>query len=112
MKKTNTFKLLKKNKLGENIPNKNLIISDHHIVKYLNRLYLPKTSTLFTKIPIQDIEYYHIETINYINSWFYANNCLVETFMNMNCKNKLFLKERLKRIKLCKLRKNHISTSN
>ena len=94
---TNNFNILRKNSLGINIPNKNLIISDLHIVKQGNRMYLPRTSNKFKKLPSQEIEFYHIETKNYINDWFTANNLLVETFSSGE--HISHLEERMKRIK-------------
>ena len=99
-KLSNKFNILKKNSLASNVPNKNLIISDLHIVKHNGKIYLPKNSNKFCKLPEQMIEFYHIETEDYINDWFWANNCLVETFTNGE--NKSHLQERMKRLKQMK----------
>ena len=100
-KDTDDFTLLKKNKLGKNNPSKDLVISNLHILKGKdNKLYLPKTSNKFRPLPQQEIEFYHIETDNYNNDWFIANNCLVETFTDG--KSKSHLQERMKRLKQIK----------
>ena len=96
-KTTSRFNILKKNKLGINVPNKDLVISDLHLVKHNGRMYLPDK---FKRLPKQEIEYYHIETANYNTDWFIVNNCIVETFTDGN--NKSHLEERMKRMKRMK----------
>ena len=66
-KYTNQFNILKKNELCKNVPNKDLIISDHHILKHNGKIYLPKTSEKFKRLPRQEIEFYHIVTVDYTN---------------------------------------------
>jgi hypothetical protein len=91
---SNNFNILKKNALGRNVPNKDLIISDDHIVRHEGILYLPRNSNKFKRLPKQEIEYYHIETNDYINDWFIANNCLVETFTKGSNKSNLIERRR------------------
>ena len=105
-KKICTLNILKKNKLGINVPNKDLVISDLHIVKHNGKMYLPLTSSLFKPLPKQEIEFYHIETANYNEDWFYGNNCLVEIYTNG--KNKSHLRERMRRLKKIRHKKTII----
>tara|TARA_B110000208_G_scaffold189770_1_gene252057 strand:- start:755 stop:1375 length:621 start_codon:yes stop_codon:yes gene_type:complete len=104
---TDKFKILKKNKLGINKPNNNLVISQLHIVEHNGKMYLPKNSNKFKNLPKQKILFYNIETDDYINDWFYANNCLVETYCSG--KNPEHLKERLRRLSKCN--KNNYTTN-
>ena len=79
-------------------------------MKHNGKIYLPKTSEKFKRLPRQEIEFYHIETADYTNDWFIANNCLVETFTDGS--DKLHLKQRLKRLLSIKNIKSIKSVNN
>ena len=48
-RRTEKFYICKKNSFKQNVPNKDLTISALHIVKYNNKLFLPKLSKQFKK---------------------------------------------------------------
>lgn len=59
--------LLKKNSLGENLPNEDLIVSGGHMIKVGDDFHLPRNSDLFENIheEVELVEYYNIELDDY-----------------------------------------------
>ncbi len=79
----NELYLIKKNSIGENIPNDDLYISKGHAIKINNKLYHPLHNKLKFAQKINNlsyIEFYHLQLENWITDFLVANNLEVESY--------------------------------
>ena len=78
--------LIKKNAFGNNVPNRDTIISPNHAIAFgKNKFSIPsilaKYNENITQLSTDSVQsYYHLETPDYFNSLMIANNMPVETY--------------------------------